>query len=149
MDGNYGFQKIINFMLLTPRKTKYKKAQKGSLPNKILSNSENINYGNYAFKSKNFGLLTNKQIEAARRVIMKKIKKQGKLWVRIFTHTPKTKKPIEVRMGKGKGSVDSWIVKIKPGTILYEIDGISLKLAQELFKESSQKLPLKLKLICY
>src|SRR3546814_18878467 len=104
-------------MLVTPRKTKYKKAQKSSLPNKILSNSENISYGNFAVKSKNFGLLTNKQIEAARRVIMKKIKKQGKLWVRIFTHTPKTKKPIEVRMGKGKGSVDSWIVKIKHGTI--------------------------------
>lgn len=136
-------------MLLTPRKTKYKKAQKGPIPNKILSNSENIIHGSFALKSKNFGLLTNKQIEAARRVIMKKIKKQGKLWIRVFTHTPKTKKPIEVRMGKGKGSVDSWIVKIKPGTILYEIDGISLKLAQELFKESTQKLPLKLKLVCY
>src|SRR5690554_4752254 len=136
-------------MLLTPRKTKYKKTQKGPIPNKILANSNNIVFGSFAFKTKNFGILTNKQIEAARRVIMKKIKKQGKLWVRVFTHTPKTKKPVEVRMGKGKGSVDSWIVKIKPGTILYEIDGISLKLAQELFKESSQKLPLNLKLICY
>ena len=136
-------------MLLTPRKTKYKKTQKGTLPNKLLSNSEQIAFGNFAFKSINFGILTNKQIESARRVIMKKIKKQGKLWVRIFTHLPKTKKPVEVRMGKGKGSVDSWITKIKPGTILYEIDGISLKLAQELFKESTQKLPLKLKLVCY
>jgi len=149
LDGNYGYQKIKNFMLLTPRKTKYKKTQKGTLPNKLLSNSEQIAFGNFAFKSINFGILTNKQIESARRVIMKKIKKQGKLWVRIFTHLPKTKKPVEVRMGKGKGSVDSWITKIKPGTILYEIDGISLKLAQELFKESTQKLPLKLKLVCY
>src|SRR3546814_11736065 len=89
-------------MLLTPRKTKYKKAQKGSLPNKLLSNSENINYGNYAFKSKNFGLLTNKQIEAARRVIMKKIKKQGKLWVRIFKHTQKKKKHIKIQMCSSK-----------------------------------------------
>lgn len=136
-------------MLLTPRKTKYKKSQKGSLPNKILSSSKNLAYGNFAFKASNFGILTNKQIEAARRVIMKKIKKQGKLWVRVFTHLPKSKKPVEVRMGKGKGSIDSWVAKIKPGTILYEIDGISLKLAQELFYESAQKLPLKIKLICY
>jgi large subunit ribosomal protein L16 len=136
-------------MLNSPRKTKFRKMQKGPLPNKILSNSDNIVYGNYAFKAVTFGIITNKQLEAARRVIMKKIKKQGKLWIRVFTHTPKTKKPVEVRMGKGKGSVDSWIVKIEPGTILYEIDGISLKLAQELFFESAQKLPVRLKLVCY
>lgn len=136
-------------MLTSPRKTKYRKIQKGPIPNKILSKSENIIFGKYAFKAITFGILTNKQIESARRVIMKKIKKQGKLWIRIFPHLPKTKKPIEVRMGKGKGSVDSWIIKIKPGSILYEIDGISLKLATELFKESTQKLPIKLKLLCY
>ncbi len=136
-------------MLNAPRKTKYKKMQKGSIPNKILSQSENVVYGVYAFKAVSFGILTNKQLEAARRVIMKKIKKQGKLWIRVFTHIPKTKKPVEVRMGKGKGSVDSWITKVQPGTILYEIDGISLKLAQELFKESAQKLPLRLKLVCH
>ena len=136
-------------MLNAPRKTKYKKMQKGSIPNKILSQNDNIVYGNYAFKTVSFGIITNKQLEAARRVIMKKIKKQGKLWIRVFTHIPKTKKPVEVRMGKGKGSIDSWITKVQPGTILYEIDGISLKLAQELFKESTQKLPIKLKLVCY
>lgn len=136
-------------MLNAPRKTKYKKMQKGTIPNKILSQAENVIYGNYAFKAASFGIITNKQLEAARRVIMKKIKKQGKLWIRVFTHIPKTKKPVEVRMGKGKGSIDSWITKVQPGTILYEIDGISFKLAQELFKESSQKLPLKLKLVCY
>ncbi len=136
-------------MLNAPRKTKYKKMQKGTIPNKILSQAESVIYGNYAFKAASFGIITNKQLEAARRVIMKKIKKQGKLWIRVFTHIPKTKKPVEVRMGKGKGSIDSWITKIQPGTILYEIDGISFKLAQELFKESAQKLPLKLKLVCY
>jgi|SRR5690606_241585 len=136
-------------MLNAPRKTKYKKMQKGTIPNKILSQAEKVIYGNYAFKAASFGIITNKQLEAARRVIMKKIKKQGKLWIRVFTHIPKTKKPVEVRMGKGKGSIDSWITKVQPGTILYEIDGISFKLAQELFKESSQKLPLKLKLVCY
>lgn len=136
-------------MLNAPRKTKYKKMQKGSIPNKILSQTDNVIYGKYAFKAASFGIITNKQLEAARRVIMKKIKKQGKLWIRVFTHIPKTKKPVEVRMGKGKGSVDSWVTKIQPGTIIYEIDGISLKLAQELFKESAQKLPLNLKLVCY
>lgn len=136
-------------MLNAPRKTKFRKMQKGCLPNKILSKSESVIYGSYAFKAITFGIISNKQLEAARRVIIKKIKKQGKLWIRVFTHLPKTKKPVEVRMGKGKGSVDSWIVKIKPGTILYEIDGISFKLAQELFNESIQKLPVKLKLICY
>lgn len=136
-------------MLNAPRKTKFRKMQKGSIPNKIRANYENIVYGNYAFKAITFGVISNKQLEAARRVITKKIKKQGKLWIRVFTHIPKTKKPVEVRMGKGKGSLDSWITKIKPGTILYEIDGISLKVAKELFNECSQKLPLKLKLICY
>lgn len=136
-------------MLNAPRRTKYKKVQKGPISNQLLANAEKIVYGSYAIKSTTFGILTNEQIEAARRLITKKIKKQGKLWIRVFTHTPKTKKPIEVRMGKGKGAVDSWIVKIKPGVILYEIDGISSKLAKELFKESAQKLPVKLKLICY
>jgi len=136
-------------MLTSPRKTKYKKVQKGSIPNQLLSKTEEILYGKYAIKAMTFGVITNQQLEAARRLITKKIKKQGKLWIRVFTHIPKTQKPIEVRMGKGKGSVNNWITKIRPGTILYEVDGISLKLAKELFKESTQKLPIKLKLLCY
>jgi len=136
-------------MLTAPRKFKYKKMQKGNIPNKILSSINKINYGSFAFKATDFGILTSKQIEAAQKVISKKIKKKGKLWIRVFPHLPKTKKPVEVRMGKGKGSVDIWIAKIYPGTILYEIEGISLKLAQEIFKESSQKLSLKCKLLCY
>ena len=135
-------------MLLFPRKTKYKKTQKGNLPNTVLSNKQTIVFGSIAFQTQTFGLLTNKQIESARKVIMKKIKKQGKLWIRIFPHTPKTKKPIEVRMGKGKGSVEMWIAKIQPGLILYEIEGISLKLAKEIYSELKQKLPIKLKLRC-
>lgn len=136
-------------MLIAPRKYKYKKMQKGNIPNKIISSINKINYGSFAFKAIDFGILTNKQIEAAQKVISKKIKKKGKLWVRIFPHLPKTKKPVEVRMGKGKGSVDIWIAKIYPGTILYEIEGIPLKLAQEIFNESTQKLSLKCKLLCY
>ena len=99
-------------MLTSPRKYKYKKIQKGNIPNKIISSTNNLNYGSFAFKAIDFGILTSKQIEAAQKVISKKI-------------------------------------KIYPGTILYEIEGISLKLAQEIFKESSQKLSLKCKLLCY
>lgn len=136
-------------MLNSPRKSKYKKVQKGNIPNKIISSTAIITYGSFAIRAIDFGILTNKQIEAAQKVISKKIKKKGKLWIRIFPHLPKTKKPVEVRMGKGKGSVDTWISKIYPGTILYEIEGISIKLAQEIFQESVQKLSLKCKLICY
>jgi len=136
-------------MLTSPRKSKYKKLQKGTLPNKFLSSPNVLTYGSFGFKAISFGILTSKQIEAAQKVITKKIKKKGKLWIRIFPHLSKTKKPVEVRMGKGKGSVDIWISKIHPGTILYEIEGISLKLAQEIFNESTQKLSIKCKLICY
>lgn len=136
-------------MLKAPRKTKYKKAQKGALPNKILSHAAELAYGTYALKAIDFGILTSNQIEAAQKVILKKIKKKGKLWTCIFPHLPKTKKPVEVRMGKGKGSVDLWISKVMPGTILYEIEGISFKTAQEILNESSQKLSIKCKIICY
>jgi large subunit ribosomal protein L16 len=134
-------------MLNSPRRFKYKKVQKGSIPNKILSEASKITSGSFAFKAAEFGVLTSMQIEAARKVIMKKIKKKGKLWVKIFPHTPKTKKPVEVRMGKGKGSVDLWIAKIRPGVILYEIEGISPKLAKEVFFLSCHKLPILCKLI--
>lgn len=136
-------------MLNSPRKSKYKKVQKGNIPNKIISSMDNLNYGSFALKAVDFGILTSKQIDAAQKVISKKIKKKGKLWIRIFPHLPRTKKPVEVRMGKGKGSVDTWVSKIYPGTILYEIEGITLKLAQEIFQESTQKLSIKCKLICY
>lgn len=136
-------------MLNSPRKVKFRKVQKGPIPNRILSKSENIIYGSFAFKAEDFGILTAKQLESARKVIMKKIKKKGKLWIRVFPHLPKTKKPVEVRMGKGKGAVDIWIAKIRPGTILYEIEGISLKLAKEIFYASCQKLPINCKLISF
>ena len=133
-------------MLLSPRKFKYKKAQKGSLPNKVLSIKREVIFGSFALKSMDFGLLTANQIESGRRLIMKKIKKRGKLWVRIFPHIPVSRKPIEIRMGKGKGAVDHWVFKAKPGILLYEIEGLTSKKALELFKQVSKKLPIKTKL---
>jgi large subunit ribosomal protein L16 len=133
-------------MLLSPRKFKYKKSQKGSLPNKILSCKRELIFGSFGLKSLDFGLLTANQIEAGRRLIMKKIKKKGKLWVRIFPHIPISKKPIEVRMGKGKGGVDHWAFKANPGILLYEIEGLSYKKAFELFRQVSKKLPIKTKI---
>lgn len=132
---------------MMPRKTKFKKNQKGELPNKLKSKASNLIFGSYGFKAETYGLLTNTQIEAARKVIMKHLKKKGKMWVRVFPHQSKTKKPIEVRMGKGKGAIDTWISKVKPGTILYEFEGINFKLAEEVFKLGAQKLPILCKLI--
>jgi large subunit ribosomal protein L16 len=134
-------------MLMSPRKFKFRKVQKGSIPNTVLSESAKINLGTYAVKAAEFGILTGMQLEAARKVIMKKIKKKGKLWVKVFPHLPKTKKPVEVRMGKGKGPVDTWVAKIRPGMILYEIEGISPKLAKEVFYLSAHKLPILCKLV--
>lgn len=134
-------------MVLIPRKTKYKKNQKGILPNKMPSKNNDIKFGTFGLKTIEFGILTSNQIESARRTILKRIKKKGKLWSCIFTHLPKTQKPVEVRMGKGKGSVSTWIAKVKPGIILYEIEGISYKNAYEIFKLCSQKLPIKCKIV--
>lgn len=135
-------------MLIAPRKTKYKKMQKGNLPNKILATKDNIVFGSFAIKSVDSGILTNQQIESVRKIIAKKIKKQGKLWIKIFTHLAKTQKPVEVRMGKGKGSVSSWIAKINAGRLLFEIEGIKIKLATEIFNTIKKKLSIKIALIC-
>lgn len=132
---------------MIPRKTKFKKVQKGRIPNKLKSGASKLIFGSYGFKAETFGILTSTQIEAARKVIMKHLKKKGKMWVRVFPHQPKTKKPIEVRMGKGKGAVDSWVSKVEPGTILYEFEGINFKLAEEIFILGAQKLPLMCKLV--
>jgi large subunit ribosomal protein L16 len=132
---------------LVPRKTKYRKAQKGNLPNKARTCSDYVCFGQIALKTLEFGILTSQQLDAAKKVVSKKIKKKGKVWMRVFSHLPKTKKPVEVRMGKGKGAVDSWVAKIKPGTILFEIEGVSLKMGTDIFFACSQKLPIKCKVI--
>ena len=130
--------------MLFPKKTKFKKQFKGFIKNKTYRNNKII-YGTYGLKALEEARLTARQIESARGSISKKMKKLGFLWVRIFPDTPITSKPIEVRMGKGKGAVSTWAAKVRKGQILYEISGISLKNAQNALKSGSNKLPIKTK----
>ncbi len=127
--------------MLYPKRTKYKKVQKGR--NKGWSNDTEIIFGKYALKAITRGHISSKQIEAARRVITRSIKKQGFLWIRMFPDKPITKKPLEIRMGKGKGNVEYWVAVIKPGKILYELDGIDEYIAKKAFKLASAKLSVK------
>lgn len=132
--------------MLFPKKTKYKKQFKGKLQGKI-TKTNNIIYGKYAIKVLKETRLTSKQIEATRKIIIKKMKKLGFLWIRVFPNIPVTAKPTENRMGKGKGAFSGWVAKVKKGQILYEISGISLESAKKVFKAGSNKLPVKTKFI--
>ncbi|MCV2525626.1 MAG: 50S ribosomal protein L16 [Candidatus Lightella neohaematopini] len=127
--------------MLQPKKTKFKKMHKGR--NRGLTMNSNINFGCFGMKSVNHGRITAKQIESARRVITKIMKRQGKIWIRIFPDKPITKKPLEVRMGKGKGNVEYWVALVKPGKIIYEISGVTEEIAKEAFKLATTKLPIK------
>ena len=102
-----------------------------------------VSFGEFGLKSIERGRLTARQIEAARRTISRHVKRGGKLWIRVFPDKPISKKPLEVRMGSGKGSVEYWIAQVKPGTILYELEGVTEELAREAFKLAAAKLPLK------
>lgn len=132
--------------MLFPKKTKFKKQFKGKIKGKTFR-SHKIVFGNYGIKALEECRITSKQIEATRRNIVRKMKRLGFLWVRIFPDTPVTSKPKEIRMGKGKGNVDFWSSKIKKGQILFEISGISLSEAKKIFESSSNKLPIKTKFI--
>lgn len=128
--------------MLQPKRTKYRKQMK--LDNRGLANrGSNVSFGEFGLKSLDRGRLTARQIEAARRTISRHVKRGGKLWIRIFPDKPISKKPLEVRMGSGKGSVEYWIAQIKPGTVLYELEGVSEELAREAFRLASAKLPLR------
>ncbi len=124
-----------------PKKTKYRKVQKGR--NRGFSNSTQICFGTYGLKAITRGRLSSKQIEAARRVIAHSVKRQVIIWIRIFPDKPITKKPLEVRMGKGKGDVDHWVAVIKPGAILYEIADINENVAKHALLLASAKLSIK------
>lgn len=126
--------------MLQPKSTKFRKMHKGR--NRGLS-FEKINFGTFGLKAISRGYITDRQIEAARRALSRAIKRQGKIWIRIFPDKPITKKPLEVRMGKGKGNVEFWVALIKPGKIIYEMDGISEELAKLAFKLAVAKLPIK------
>lgn len=134
--------------MLVPAKTKFRKSQKGG--KKILgtaSNGNKISFGLYALKALEPGKINSRQIESSRKVITRYMKRSGKLWVRIFPHIPVTKKPAEVRMGSGKGNVEYYISKVKPGNILFEIDGVVDNVAIEALSKATSKLPIKTKVI--
>jgi len=134
--------------MLTPAKTKYRKSQKGG--KKILGVSSvgcSLKFGSFGLKALEPSKLNSKQIESARKVITRYMKRAGKLWIMVFPHTPVTKKPAEVRMGSGKGNVEYYIAKIKPGRIVFEIDGIDKDSAEMALLKASSKLPFKTKII--
>lgn len=128
--------------MLQPKRTKFRKQHKGR--NRGLANSGNkVSFGEYGLKSLERGRITARQIEAARRAMTRHIKRGGKIWIRIFPDKPITKKPLEVRMGSGKGSVEYWVAQIQPGKMLYEMEGVSEDIAREAFRLAAAKLPLK------
>jgi len=128
--------------VLQPKRTKFRKQNKGR--NRGLATVSNkVSFGEYGLKATTRGRITARQIEAARRTITRKIKRGGKLWIRIFPDKPITKKPLEVRQGKGKGNVEYWIAQVQPGRMLYELEGVPEDLARQAFKLASAKLPVK------
>lgn len=128
--------------MLQPKRTKFRKQQKGR--NRGLATRGNkVSFGKYGLKAVTRGRLTARQIEAARRAMTRYIKRGGKIWIRVFPDKPITNKPLEVRQGKGKGSVEYWVALIQPGRMLFEIEGVSRELAQEAFRLAAHKLPVK------
>ncbi len=132
--------------MLMPKKTKYRKQMRGK--NRGISNRGfELNFGEYGLKALERGFLTSRQIESARKAITGTTKRGGKVWINVFPDKPITKKPLEVRMGKGKGSVDHYAVPVKPGKILFELSGVGESVAREAFRKASHKLPLIAKFI--
>ena len=132
--------------MLQPKKPKFRKQFKG----RMHGNSKGgnlLNFGSYGLKALTPARITSRQIESARRCISRHLKRSGRVWIRIFPDVPVTAKPIEVRMGKGKGSVDRWVAKVKPGRIMFEIDGVSYDIAKEALRLAAMKLPVKCKFV--
>lgn len=132
-------------MFLQPKKTKFRKTRKGSLK-KLEFRSNSITFGEIGLKAETAGIITARQIEAARRAIAKKIKRKGKIWIKIFPDLPITAKPIESRMGKGKGSVSYWASRVGGGTTLFEICGVPKHIATDALRSGGKKLPIKTKI---
>ena len=132
--------------MLQPKKTKFRKMHKG----RISGNAKGgfvLNFGSYGLKSLEPSRVTARQIEAARRAMTRHMKRAGRVWIRIFPDVPVSKKPTEVRMGKGKGSVEFWAAKVKPGRMMFEIDGVPLDVAREALSLAAAKLPVKCKFV--
>ena len=132
--------------MLMPKKVKYRKQQKGRMKGKSMGGNK-VSFGQYGLKAVEPGRISNRQIEAARIAITRHSKRGGKLWIRIFPDRPVTKKPAETRMGKGKGAPEGWVAIVRPGRILYEVEGLSEEVAREAFRLASQKLSIKTKVV--
>ena len=128
--------------MLQPKRTKFRKQHKGR--NRGLAmNGNRVSFGEFGLKAVTRGRVTARQIEAARRAMTRHIKRGGKIWIRMFPDVPVTKKPLEVRQGKGKGNVEYWVAKVQPGKVLYEMEGVDEKVAREAFRLASAKLPVQ------
>ena len=133
-------------MALAPSRTKYRKSQKGSRAGNA-KRGNTLAFGEFGLQSLTRGPMTGQQIEAARVTISRHLKRKGKLWIRVFPHKPVTKKPAEVRMGKGKGAVDFWAARVHPGRIMFEIDGVPDDVAREALRLGAAKLPVKTRIV--
>lgn len=132
--------------MLQPKRTKFRKKQKGRVKG-IAQRGHTLSFGSFGIKALEPGWITSRQIEAARIAMTRAMKREGQVWIRIFPDKPITKKPAEVRMGKGKGAPEYWVAVVKPGTILFESTGITLEAAQESLRLAAQKLPMKTKFV--
>jgi large subunit ribosomal protein L16 len=132
--------------MLSPKRTKFRKMQKGNNRG-IAFRGSDVSFGDFGMQCAEPGRLSSRQIEAGRMAITRHVKRQGKLWIRVFPHRPVTKKPLEVRMGGGKGGVEAWAADVQPGRMLYEISGVDEKTAREAFRLAGHKLPVAYKFV--
>jgi large subunit ribosomal protein L16 len=132
--------------MLMPSRTKYRKVRKGRITG-VATSGNYIAYGEYALQSQGNDRITSRQIEAARQAMTRYVKRGGKIWIRIFPHTPVTKKPLDVKMGSGKGSPEYFAAKVKAGTVLFEMQGVSEEVAREAMRLAGNKLPVKTKFL--
>lgn len=132
--------------MLQPKRTKYRKQQKGRIKG-IAHRGSTISFGTYALKTLDSAFITNRQIEAARIAMTRHMKREGNVWIRIFPDKPITAKPLEVRMGKGKGALDHYVAVVKPGRIMFELDGVSEEVAKEALRLAAQKMPVATKFV--
>jgi large subunit ribosomal protein L16 len=132
--------------MLSPKKVKYRKSQKGRMKGAAHRGSD-LNFGEFGLQATDCGKISSKQIEAARIAMTRHVKRGGKIWIRIFPDKPYTKKPAEVRMGKGKGAPEGWVAVIRPGRVLYEMTGVSREMAMEALRLAAHKLPVKTRFV--
>jgi len=132
--------------MLMPKKVKHRRVMKGRMRGKA-TRGENLDFGEFGLKALEAGWITDRQIEAARIAMTRHVKRGGKIWIRMFPDKPITRKPAETRMGSGKGAPDHWVAVVKPGRVLYEIQGVNVELAREAMQLAAQKLPIKTKFV--